>query len=109
MLMICRKMSIAHRHLKRPMAEEFTNGAEIDAVHDQSTGKSVPVAMPGIIRKLCCFENTIEPISLASQLPSGGIEEDPRQLGPILVERGYCGESGLIERNVSNVAVLGLG
>jgi len=102
-------MSIAHRHLKRPMAEEFTNGAEIDAPHDQSTGKSVSVAMPGIIRKLCCFENTIEPISLASQLPSGGIEEDPRQLGPILVERGYCGESGLIERNVSNVAVLGLG
>jgi len=50
-------MSTAHRHLKRPMAEEFTNGAEIDAVHDQSTGKSVPVAMPGIIRKLCCFEN----------------------------------------------------
>jgi hypothetical protein len=53
------------------MAEEFTNGAEIDAVHDQSTGKSVPVAMPGIIRKLGCFEYTIEPISLASQLPSG--------------------------------------
>ena len=85
MLMICRQVSIAHRHLKRPMAEEFTNCAEIDAVHDQSTGKSVPVAMPGIIRKLCCFENTIEPISLASQLPSGGVEEDPRQLGPLLI------------------------
>jgi hypothetical protein len=91
------------------MAEEFTNGAEIDAVHDQSTGKSVPVAMPGIIRKLGCFEYTIEPISLASQLPSGGIEKDPWQLRPILVERGYCGECGLIERNVSNIAVLGLG
>jgi len=60
------------------MAEEFTNGAEIDAVHDQSTGKSVPVAMPGIIRKLCCIENMIEPISLASQLPSGGVEEEVR-------------------------------
>ena len=91
------------------MAEEFTNGAEIDAVHDQSTGKSVPVAMPGKIRKLCCCENTIKPISLASQLPSGGVEEDPRQLGPPLVERGYCSESGLIERNVSNIAILGLG
>jgi len=78
--MICRQMSVAHRHLKRPMPEEFTNCSEIDAVHDQSTGKSVPVAMPGIIRELCCFENTIEPISLASQLSSGGVEEDPRQL-----------------------------
>ena len=102
-------MSIAHRHLKRPMAEEFTNGAEIDAIHDQSTGKSVPVAMPSIIRKLCCCENTIKPISLAPQLSSGGVEEDPRQLRPILVERGYCGESGLIERDVPNIAVLGLG
>ena len=102
-------MSIAHRHLKRLMAEEFTRCAEIDAVHDQSTGKSVPVAMPGIIRKLCCFENMIEPISLASQLPSGGVEEDPRQLGPFLAERGYSGESGLIQRNVPNIAILGLG
>ena len=78
---------MAHRRLKRPMDEELTNGAEIDAVHDQSTGKSVPVAMPGIIRKPCCFENTTEPISLASQLSSGGIEENPRQLGPFLAER----------------------
>jgi hypothetical protein len=75
--MICRQMSIAHRHLKRPMAEKFTNCAEIDAVHDKSTGKSVPVAMPGIIRKLCCFKNTVKPISLASQLPSCGIQEHP--------------------------------
>ncbi len=71
-------MSIAHRHLKRPLAEEFTNCAEIDAVHDQSTGKSVPVAMPGIFRKLSCSKNTIETISLVSQLSSGGVEEDLR-------------------------------
>jgi hypothetical protein len=91
------------------MPEEFTNCSEIDAVHDQSTGKSVPVAMPGIIRELCCFENTIEPISLASQLSSGGVEEDPRQFGTFLIERGYCGERSLIERNVPNIAILCLG
>ena len=78
MLMICRQMSIAHRHLKRPMAEELTDCAEIDAVHDQSTGKSVPVAMPGVIRELYCFEDAIKPISLASQLSSVGVEENPR-------------------------------
>jgi hypothetical protein len=60
------------------MAEEFTNCAEINAAHDQSTGKSVSVAMPSIVRELCCCENTIKPISLASQLSSGGVEEDPR-------------------------------
>jgi hypothetical protein len=91
------------------MAEEFTNCAEIDAVHDQSTGKSVPVAMQGIIRKFCCFQNTIKPISLAYQLSSVGIQEDPGQLGPFLRQRGYCAECSFIERNVPNVAVLCLG
>jgi hypothetical protein len=83
------------------MAEEFATCAEIDTVHDQSTGKSVPVAMPGIIRELCCCENTIKPISLASEPSSGGVEEDPRQPGPFLIERGYCGEGSLIERSVA--------
>ena len=44
-------MSIAHGQLNRSLAEEFVHCAEIDAVQDQSTGKSVAVAMPGMIRE----------------------------------------------------------
>ena len=42
------EMGIPHYHLERPTPEQFCDSTEIDSDHNQSTCKSMAVAMPGI-------------------------------------------------------------
>jgi hypothetical protein len=47
-LVLGSEMGVAHYHLQRPVPKQLCHRAQIHSGHNQSTGKSMPVAMPGI-------------------------------------------------------------
>ena len=55
------EMCVPHDHLERPMPEQFRNRPQIHPGHNESTGKGVAVAMPGIFLNLGLFEGGREP------------------------------------------------
>ena len=55
------RWGIPHDHLERPVPEQFCDGAQIDSGHNQSTCKSMAVAMPRIPLNLRLFERAEKP------------------------------------------------
>jgi hypothetical protein len=60
-------MGVPHDHLKCPVPEQFCNNTQIHPGHHQSTSKSMPVAMPGILLNLCIFQRGREPSARTRQ------------------------------------------
>jgi hypothetical protein len=55
------EMGIPHDHLESPVPEQFCDGTQIDSGHNQSTCKSMAVAMPCISLNLRLFERAGKP------------------------------------------------
>ena len=60
-LMLGSEMGVAHYHLQCPVPEQLCNCTQIHSGHNQSTGKSVPVAMPGVPFDLGLCESAGKP------------------------------------------------
>jgi hypothetical protein len=75
-LVLGSEMGVAHCYLQRPVPKQLCHHAQIHSSHNQFTGKSVPVAIPGIPLDLGLFGNAAIPSLLtgACTVGSAGID-----------------------------------
>jgi Enoyl-(Acyl carrier protein) reductase len=91
--------------LKGSVTQQVTDGAKIHACHNQPTGKSMPIAMPSVVRELGILEHPIKPVSLIAQLITLRVHEDPLRSWSNFVKLSERRERFLIQRNMTGVAV----